>query len=219
VNIPQPLRNCENISYASGAKEWHRPEPLPNDCSALRLRVRILNYIAHLTDYTCRPSDFQSPSTSKAFTLGAASRFVHASRVAHQSAAWFSSMPLHPTKFEKGIHSWRIAILGIADTRQICMVPASAKKGDLVVAITPGLVAMLIRPTTCTSAAAGLYNEYDSNKTPSHPVMNESSWGHPFRLFPDWDDILTALGLWTTVANLCICYRVSVTTKSPPLYF
>lgn len=220
-NVRRPLLDNKRLSNKYEVKKWHRPEPLPMNRSTLRFRVRILNYVAHLTDYTCHPSNFQCPASwSDVFKIGAASRFVHASRAVHQSAPWFSSLPPHPTKFEQGIHSWRIAILGVADTRQICMVPPSAKKGDLVVAVTPGLLPMLIRPTKYTSAAAGLYGEHDSNENLSHDEITESRLGHPVRLFPIWQRILVALGGCILVLNSCIClsaFEFNGTTFTLPM--
>ena len=196
------------VSDFSGTytKWWHWPEPLPEDRSVLRCRVRMLNYIAHLTDYTCDPSDVTTPKHSYDwFALGAASRLIHADRVARQPVPWFSHIPKYATMFKQGTHLWRVAILGIPGDEQICLVPSSADRGDVVVWVTPELPPMVIRPTKHTSAAAGLYEEHDSNETLSHDMIGKSRIGHPDRLFPVWHHILVALGVCILVLNSCIC--------------
>jgi hypothetical protein len=196
-----------------GAKRWHWPETLPEDRSVLRCRVKMLNYIAHLTDYTCDPSDVASPEhSSDWFTLGAASRLVHADRVVRQPVPWFSHIPKHATMFKQGTHLWRVAILGIPGDEQICLVPSSADRGDVVVWVTQKLPPMVIRPTNRTTAAAGLYEEHDSNEKLSHNLVDKSRIGHPDRLFPVWHHILVALGVCIVVLNSCIFISASKLT-------
>lgn len=190
-------------SGVNGARWWHWPEPLPEDRSVLRCRVRVLNYIAHLTDYTCDPSDVTSCKHSSGwFELGSASRLVHADRVARQPGPWFSHIPKYATKFEQQTHLWRIAILGIPGDQQICLMPSSADKGDLVVFMTPELPSIVIHPTKCTSTAAGLYEEHDLNEKLSHDMIGKSRIGHPDRLFPIWHHVLVALGVCTLLLNI-----------------
>lgn len=65
------------------------------------------------------------------------------------------------TSFKQGTHTWRLAILGIAHLDQLSLVPATAKKGDLVVAIGPGLLPMVVRPMQGNGTAGGLFETKD----------------------------------------------------------
>jgi hypothetical protein len=189
-----PMRNMED-SYGSKAtewpedKEWHWPEPLPKDHAALLLKVRILDYVAHLTDYTCHPWEMRESDMFSFAPLPAL----------NLKTLLFAQ----PRKFQHGVHSWRIAILGITDTSRICLVPSSVAEGDLVVAVAPTLLPMVIRPKGCSSAAAGLYTEDDSNGAAS--LIKNSTRGHTARLFTIWYYIKSALDVCTLVLNFCMC--------------
>jgi hypothetical protein len=176
-DIWHPLKLVNRSFRPEAKEEWHWPEPLPEDRSALLLKIRILNYVAHLTEYTCHPRDIESATL----------------------------MPRYRElrKFKQGMDTWRIAILGIADTSRICLVPPSVAEGDLVVAVAPELLPMVIRPKGCSSAAAGLYTEGDWIEAAS--PIKRSTPGHTARFFTVWHCIKLALDVCTLVLNSCMC--------------
>lgn len=152
------------IPLYSSEREWHWPEPLQETRTVLRFRVRVINYVAHLTDFTCDLGDFLDPPHDDAsFALGPAALSIHTP--ASQSLPLFCKIARQPTKFDSRVHEWRLAILGIANTEQLCLVPSSTSRGDLIVAVAPGLLPMVIRPSQGNGTADGLFPDHESYET------------------------------------------------------
>jgi hypothetical protein len=196
------------------ARERHLPPFLQEDRTVLRLEARVLNYVAHLTDYTC-----DDEGNIGSFALGTASMSVHVDGFADSPGAWFSEIPHRPVKFDRKIHKWRLAILGVADTSQLCLVPSSASKGDLVVAVAPGLPPMLISPRPGNSAAASFYEPRDPWEARSCDVAHTSRLGIPVKLFPDlWLINMSFLLVCPLVFTILFwAFRFDNTTLQPSL--
>jgi hypothetical protein len=173
--------------YDNGeVREWRLPRFPQEDRTVLRLEARVLNYVAHLTDYTCDFDDlpqYGHKEETGAFALGTASMSVHVDGFADSPGPWFSRTPRRPVKFDRSIHTLRLAILGVADTHQLCLVPSSASKGDLVVAVAPGMLPMLISPRPGSNAARGLYEPRDPWDTRPCDVVHTSKLGIPVKRF------------------------------------
>jgi hypothetical protein len=156
---------------------WHWPEPIQSDPAVLCFRVRVLNYVAHLTDFTCDP--MKSPTNSQylpfaAFVdLGLAGLTIHAKRMLRVPGDDDALVNLYHhewKKFNPRNQLRRLAILGVGNDMQLCLVPRDTKKGDLVVAIAPGLLPMVISPKQADPTAGGLILQDDPyEKLTSHP--------------------------------------------------
>jgi hypothetical protein len=155
---------------------WHWPEPIQSDPTVLFFQVRVLNYVAHLTDFTCDPVKLLTNSHFfDAFgSLGRAGRAIHAKKMFRRPGDDYALVyPSHHNDWEQfnpRIHLWRLAILGVGNDTQLCLVPRDTKKGDLVVGIAPGMLPMVISPKQADPTAGGLILQDDPyEKLASHP--------------------------------------------------
>jgi hypothetical protein len=149
---------------------WHWPEPIGSDVRVLRLRARVLNYVAHLTSFTCEPENFVGDDARFRPCIGLTGRLIHCKRMKREPGA-------DPTLFEPNcdwngfelfndeVHLWRLAILGVGGDTQLCLVPSTTQKGDLIVAIAPGLLAMVISPMQGDGTVGGLIPPDDPYET------------------------------------------------------
>lgn len=109
----------------------------------LRLKAKAINYIAHLTDYTL---PVESCLLRQPMWMGWAGRTVHASSDPGRIRGLFRQPSADLLNFDPSKRSWRIGLLGVGNDAQVCLVPSSAEKGDLVIAIAPNVLPMIIRP-------------------------------------------------------------------------
>jgi hypothetical protein len=135
-----------------------------SDVACSPLKARVLEHVAHLTDFTCDVQDFlETFNKSKhdggpyPFELEQTGISIHARASVDRRGHPFHHLrwitPYHPQR-----HSWRLSILGVANDAQLCLVPPTAVKGDLIVAVAPGMLPMLIHPIllkTTTARPAG----------------------------------------------------------------
>lgn len=159
------------------AKQWHWPTPLRCEQPVLLLKARVINCIAHVTEFTCDVSDFISGSGGN---VGLAGRSIHAQDRPDKNTYLIRSMPEGAEEFDPEVHSWRLAVLGVANNGSLSLVPASAKKCDLVVAIAPRLFPMVIRCIPDSLTTGGLFelsDPYDEGLvSPRERTLFSSLW-------------------------------------------
>jgi len=141
------------------------PDSLQPDRSVICLKARELNYVAHLTDYTCGLEHFLTATHHfyRAF-LGLEGLSIHARQLPRKNHTFLRMTELGCVSLEpygKASHSWRIAILGVGNDAQVALVPSIAKKGDIVIGVGPGMLPMLISPLQSGATTAGLFPEDD----------------------------------------------------------
>jgi hypothetical protein len=161
LRTPLPLLlggDMQNIIPDESAvitRAWDWPEPRRSDPKVLLLPARVLNYVAYLTDFTCEPGQFVE---TKSKNLGLTARAIHGKRMLRDLQA--GHVVVHPNpkweKFSPESHAWRVALLGVGNDGQLCLVPSTTQKGDLIVAIAPGLLAMTISSTQGDQTVGGL---------------------------------------------------------------
>jgi hypothetical protein len=165
---------------AAPSRAWYWPEPVHSDANILRLRARALNYVAYLTDFTCEPAKFLEErledrlgSDQRDERLGSTGLTIHGTKLLRDPLVGHAIVYPAPEwkQFDPQEHSLRVAILGVGNDSQICLVPSNTKKGDLIVAIAPGLFAMVISPMQGDGTAGGLIPQND----PYEGVTKESS--------------------------------------------
>jgi hypothetical protein len=107
---------------------WHWLQPIESDPNVLRLNARVLNYVAHLIDYTCEPSVFNTTVTQGqnevSGRLGLAGRSIHCKRMQRELGANYALV--YPVTvwedFNPRVHLWRLDILGVGNDSQLCLV-------------------------------------------------------------------------------------------------
>jgi hypothetical protein len=149
------------------ARVWHWPEPVELDVSVLRLRARVLNYVAHLTDFTCELDVFAAGESCRRSRIEWTARAIHCRRMQHEPGTNYSLVEPQSEweEFDPQVHSWRLAILGVGRDSQLCLVPSTTQKGDLVIAIAPGVLATVISPTQGDRTVGGLIPRNDPYET------------------------------------------------------
>jgi hypothetical protein len=160
------------------SRAWYWPEPLSSDAKVLHLRARALNYVAYLTDFTCDPVKFLGERPEEDFEerpehLGSTGWAIHCQKILRDPFVGHAIVYPAPEweEFNPQKHSLRLAILGVGNDSQLCLVSSTTKKGDLIVAIAPGLFAMAISPMQGDGTAGGLIPEDD----PYEEVKKEAS--------------------------------------------
>jgi hypothetical protein len=160
--------------------QWHWPEPVESDRRLLRLRARVLNYVAHLTEYTCTPEEFLGSlggGPDLRSSIGLAGRSIHCKRMQSEAGANYALLYPHSKweKYHPQSHEWRLAILGVGFDTQLCLVPSTTQKGDLTVAIAPNTLAMVISPMQGDVSVGGLIPPTDPYEaiTPTSPKVNQ----------------------------------------------
>lgn len=139
--------------------DWQWPCVSTSNCSQLHIKGRVLNYVAYLSEYTCDLNSFLSGDHG--FKLGSAGLSIHTASEPGHFRYLFAKIPAQPTIFDNQRHAYRLAILGVANDRQIALVPSSASKGDLVVAIGPQLLSFVIHPIQDDGISVGLFPSVD----------------------------------------------------------
>jgi hypothetical protein len=149
------------------ARIWHWPEPVELDVSVLRLRARVLNYVAHLTDFSCKPDVFATEESCRRTRIESTARAIHCGRMQHQPGTDYALVEPQSEweEFNPQAHSWRLAILGVGRDSQLCLVPSTTQKGDLVIAIAPGVLATVISPMQGDQTVGGLIPRNDPYET------------------------------------------------------
>jgi hypothetical protein len=130
----------------------------------------VLNYVAHLTEYTCTHEEFLGglgAGPDLRSSIGLAGRSIHCERMQSEPGANYALLYPHPKwkKFVSQSHSWRLAILGVGFDTLLCLVPLTTQKGDLVVAIAPDTLAMVISPVQSDGRIGGLIPPSDPYET------------------------------------------------------
>jgi len=216
-DLQTPIKSSLGESYGQSTlpdelegvtRSWHWPEPLESDPGVLRLRARVLNYVAYLTDFTCEPGVFAKDGFK---SLGSITPAIYRTRMPGDS---FVGTPLvyHNAKwksFNPVTDPWRLAILGVGNDSQLCLVPSSTRKGDLIVAIAPGLLAMVISPMQNDSTFRNLIsidNPYEGITT--GPLQNNRA----FRIAKSYWGKLTLMLLPFTVVFHILWYNSSAKT-------
>jgi hypothetical protein len=173
---PMP-ETVQSYRVADVHDDWHWPELPQPERYVLSLKARVLNYVAHLTDLTCDMEDFvEQFNKSKhgegthPFELERAGLSIHARASVDQRGRLFRHLRW-TTPYDPQRHSWRLAVLGVASDAQLSLVPSTAKKGDLIVAIAPGMLPMLIHATQGDGTAGGLFKLDDPYERLSHGAM------------------------------------------------
>jgi hypothetical protein len=140
---------------------WYWPQPLSSDPKILCLRARVLNYVAYLTDFTCEIDQLAEESFGR---LGLTAWAIHGRRMLRDPMDGHVIMYPNPKweKFNPETHSRRLAILGVGNRGQLCLVPSTTKKGDLIVGISPDLLAMAISPMRSDRTIGGLIPQDDA---------------------------------------------------------
>jgi hypothetical protein len=71
---------------------------------------------------------------------------IHCKKVQYEPGTDYALLYPHPSweQFDQRTHEWRLAILGVGNDCQLCLVPSTTKKGDLVVAVAPTIPVMVI---------------------------------------------------------------------------
>jgi hypothetical protein len=170
------------LSYraADMSDDWHWPEALQSKRYVLSVKARVLNYVAHLTDFTCDMEDFiEQFNNSKhsegpyPFGLEQAGLSIHARASVGQCGHLFRHLRW-TTPYDPQQHSWRLAILGVANDAQLSLVPSTATKGDLVVAVAPGMLPMLLHPTQGDGTAGGLFKLDDPYERLPHGAIRST---------------------------------------------
>jgi hypothetical protein len=168
LEIPLTERSGEEDGQSNDVlRIWHWPEPVELDVSVLRLRARVLNYVAHLTSFTCEPDVFADEESWRWGGIGLTARAIHCRRMKHQPGTDCALVDPQPEweEFNPQAHSWRLAILGVGRDSQLCLVPSTTRKGDLVVAVAPGLLAIVISPMQGDETVGGLIPRNDPYET------------------------------------------------------
>ena len=197
----------QSFRTADMSDDWHWPESLPSERYVLSLKVRVLNYVAHLTDFTCDMEDFiEQFNNSKhsegpyPFELEQAGLCIHARASIDQHSHMFRRLRW-TTPYDPKRHLWRLAILGVANDAQLSLVSSTARKGDLVVAIAPGMLPMLIHPTQGDGTAAGSFKPDDPYDRLPHGAMRSS------RRRP-WNELASRLTAWIIRISIIRCMPV-----------
>jgi len=157
--------------------DWYWPRSLQSDRYVLSVKARMLNYVAHLMDFTCDTEDFiEQFNKSKhseglyPFELNQAGLSIHA-RVSVDPHGYLFHRLRWTTPYDPERHSWRLAVLGVANDAHFCLVPPTAAKGDLVIAVAPEMLPMLIHPTYGDGTAGGLFKSDDAYGTLQHGAL------------------------------------------------
>lgn len=205
---PVPDGTAQSHRTAGIHDGWYWPKSLQSErCCVLSLKARVLNYVAHLTDFTCDVQDFlETFNKSKheggpyPFELEQTGISIHARASVDRRGHLFHHLRW-TTPYSPQRHSWRLAILGVANDAQLCLVPSTAVKGDLIVAVGPGMLPMLIHPTQDDDGTAGgLFNPEDPYGKLSHGAI------HSQRHRP-WTPVLLCPILWATWATRTLLVR------------
>jgi hypothetical protein len=160
-------RRTGNFSLSGSGLEsespvWcHWPVPMKSDPSVLHLKARVLNYVAYLTAYTYVPDrrfGIQGFTNSHQRQLDITGQSIHCKKMQCEPGADYTLVHPHPdwVMFDSKIHVWRLAILGVGNDCQLCLVPSTTKTGDLVVAVAPNTPAMVISPKNGDGTLGGL---------------------------------------------------------------
>jgi hypothetical protein len=162
------------------SRGWYWPEPLDSDAKVLRLRARVLNYVAYLTDFTCEPYELLETDFER---LGSTGWAIHSKTMLRDIFVGHAILYPDPgwERFNFQHHSRRLAILGVGDDSQLCLVPSQTQKGDLIVATAPGVLSMVISPKRGDRTAGGLIPHAD----PYEDVTKE-----PSRVCQPWKTVL-----------------------------
>lgn len=165
--IPQPPVDIDGHELPV----WHWPQPHAFDRRILEVKARVINYVAYLTNFTWQLDDFISKEVMfwgrtpifwpRKYEIGLAGQMIHASDRPRQDTYLLNELPSTVTAFTQGTHTWRLAILGLGHLQQLSLVPATTKKGDLVIAIGPGLLPMVVHPIQGNGTAGGLFKVKD----------------------------------------------------------
>jgi hypothetical protein len=123
-------RRTGNFSLSSSGLEsespvWcHWSVPMKSDPSVLHLKARVLNYVAYLTAYTYVPQGFTNPQQRQ---LGITGQSIHCKKMQCEPGADYTLVHPHPdwVTFDSKIHVWRLAILGVGNDCQLCLVPST----------------------------------------------------------------------------------------------
>lgn len=148
---------------AEPGHNWHWPKASSMRPRGLDVTARVLNYVAHLTDFTCEAEDFiQWTSYDEyQFSIGSTGFSIHSEDRPCSRTPLLNRIPTNAVRFDASKHDWRLAILGIAHDEQLCLVPATTVKGDLVLAVAPGLLPMIIHSCQGDVTLAGLLPSND----------------------------------------------------------
>ena len=157
---------------------WHWPETIESDSAVLRVRARVLNYVAHLMDFTCEPGIFVKDDSGSRNGINLTGRAIHCRKMQLEPGAENALVSPQPEweEFNPRAHLWRLAILGVGRDSQLCLVPSTTQKGDLVIAIAPEVLAMVISPMQGDGTVSGLIPRDDpyENLTKDPLSMYES---------------------------------------------
>ena len=203
-----PLLNPAENEDSASLGTW--PMPLQSNDSVLFVQARVLNYVAHLTDYTCTVNHFlncnhQNSRFAKRpsgrwchSTIGPEGFSIHARATPHHGRVFLRLSGCREwIDFNATKHSWRLAMLGASNDGQICLVPSTAKKGDLIVAIAPGVLPMIVRPNQGNSLAGHLYPQLDPYEKIRYGDM-----------FSVWEFVFGCADLF--LLAVMVCFNVSL---------
>jgi hypothetical protein len=80
------------------------------------------------------------------------------------------------TAFDPETHSWRLAVLGVGNSCQLCLVPSTTRKGYFIVAIAPDLLAMVVSPIRSDRTAGGLFTQDDPYEDITKTLLRDSKF-------------------------------------------
>lgn len=168
---PQRWPTQRDGSTVEPEDDWQWPRPDPANRSVLCVGARFLNYIAKLTDLTCDLDYFlrHASDESLGINLGSAALSIHASSRPRQGSYLFTHRASLFSTFDPEKHSWRLAILGVANDAQLCLVPPDARKGDMIIAIASETLPMLVRPVGTHDSTLGLLKTDDPYEDTAPP--------------------------------------------------
>lgn len=152
---------------------WYWPQPLSSDLKILCLRARVLNYVAYLLDFTCEIGMLAEENSGR---LGLTAWAVHGETMLRDPLDGHAIVYPNPMwkEFNPETHSRRLAILGVGNHGQLCLVPSTTRKGDLIVGISPGLLAMAISPMRSDRTIGGLIPQDDAYETITREPLKRS---------------------------------------------
>lgn len=144
--------------HADPNRHWHWPTPLEARPEILTVRGWALNYVAYFSDYTCSLESFLKRDNN-GFVLGLAGCSMHAEPGPGSAQYLFEKIPRYAATFDPEKHAWRIAILGVANDAQIALVPSTAQRGDLLIAIAPQLPCFVLHPVHGDLASTSIFTK------------------------------------------------------------
>lgn len=179
-HLQVPLYSDHTFHQRVGAWSW--PVPHDSNPSILHLKARVLNYVACLTSYTCSPDTFYASWKNSHIDwryLGVTGQSIHCKKKLQEPGFGYALLgfDFEWEHYVPGTHAWRLAILGVGNDSQFCLVPSTTEKGDLVVAVAPNTPAIVITPKSSDGTAGGLiplHDPYENTPEDTFPACRLS---------------------------------------------